>query len=308
MKVLVTGGAGFIGSHLVDALIEKGEEVLIVDDLSTGKKEFVNPKAIFFQGDIRSAETQKKIKNFQPEVVFHLAAQKSVRDSIRKPAYDADINIIGLLKLLETCVAIGIKKFIFASTGGAMYGEGAKLPAKETEPATPESPYGLAKFTSEKYLELLSKLNNFKYTVLRLANVYGPRQDPFGEAGVVAIFCKRAIAKETLFVNGDGKQTRDYIYVQDVVAAFLKVLENDKNGIYNISTKKELSVLDITALIKKNHSHQVAYEHKEPMPGEILRSVLDSKKAQDELGWQAQVGFEQGLSKTYQYFNDLIKS
>lgn len=308
MRTLVTGGAGFIGSHLADALIEKGEEVLIVDDLSTGKKEFVNPKAFFYQGDIRSDETQEKIRNFQPEAVFHLAAQKSVRDSIRNPAYDADINIIGLLKLFETCSRVGVKKYVFASTGGAMYGEGAKLPAKETEPANPESPYGLAKFTCEKYLELLNKLNKINYTALRLANVYGPRQDPYGEAGVVAIFCKRAIAKEILFVNGDGKQTRDYIFVQDVVAAFLKVLENDKNGIFNISTKKELSVLDIIAFIKRNHSNQVLYKHKEPVPGEVLRSVLDSQKAKDELAWEAQIGFEEGLNKTYQYFKELIKS
>ncbi|MFA6587821.1 MAG: NAD-dependent epimerase/dehydratase family protein [Patescibacteria group bacterium] len=307
MKILVTGGAGFIGSHLVDALILKGEEVLIVDDLSTGKKEFINPKAIFYQGDIRDDKTQEEIKNFKPEVVFHLAAQKSVRDSLRKPSYDADINIIGILKLLETCFSTGIKKFVFASTGGAMYGEGVELPAKETELATPESPYGLAKLTSEKYLELLGKLNNLQYTVLRLSNVYGPRQDPYGEAGVVAIFCKRAIAKETLFVNGDGKQTRDYVYVQDVVRAFLAAIENGKNEVYNISTRKELSVLGIIELIKKNHSQDVLFEHKEPMPGEIIRSILDYQKAKDELGWEPQIIFEDGLSKTYQYFNDLIK-
>jgi UDP-glucose 4-epimerase len=302
MKILVTGGAGFIGSHLVDALVEKGEEVFIVDDLSTGKKEFVNPKAKFFRGDIRKDETQKEIKEFKPEAVFHLAAQKSVRESIRKPAFDADINIIGLLKLLETCAAIGIKKFIFASTGGAMYGDNANLPAKETEPANPESPYGLAKYTSERYIELLSQLNNFQATSLRFANVYGPRQDPFGEAGVVAIFCKRAIAKETLFINGDGKQTRDYVYVSDVINAFIKSLKSEKTGIFNIGTSKELSVLEIISTIKQYYPGKIVYEHREPMTGEMQRSVLDTQKAKGVLKWEFQVDFLKGLEKTFKYF------
>jgi UDP-glucose 4-epimerase len=304
MKILVTGGAGFIGSHLVDALVEDAEEVLIVDDLSSGKKEFINPKAKFFEGDIRSADTQSAIKEFKPEAVFHLAAQKSVRESIRKPAYDAEINIIGLLKLLETCVDLGVQKFIFASTGGAMYGDNANLPASETEPENPESPYGLAKFASEKYLQLFSRLKKSKTMILRLANVYGPRQDPFGEAGVVAIFCQRAVAGETLFVNGDGKQTRDYLFVADAVKAFLKALSLDASGVFNIGTGKELSVLDIIMNLKTQHAPDLVYEHREPMAGEMLRSVLNCEKARQELMWTARVDFAEGLTKTFQYFKN----
>lgn len=301
-RILVTGGAGFIGSHLVDALVARGEDVLVLDDLSSGKREYVNPKAKFAEVDIRTTAAQDAVRQFQPRVIYHLAAQKSVPESLKHPANDADINLVGLCRLLEVIPELKLKKFIFASTGGAMYGDNTKLPAAETQPAQPSSPYGIAKYASEKYLEVWSKLHYFKAVVLRPANVFGPRQDPWGEAGVIAILTKRAVEKEPMRVFGTGKHTRDYVYVADIVQAFLKALDTDVSGTYNIGTGQETSVLDIIASLSKVIGRALPVDHQPEVVGEMERSSLNAGKARATLHWQPAVLFEDGIRKTYEWF------
>lgn len=304
-RILVTGGAGFIGSHLVDALIARGEEVLVLDDLSSGKREYINSKAHFIEVDIRKPEVQKAVREFQPEVIFHLAAQKSVPESLKHPAKDAQINLVGLCNILEAIPGSGLQKFIFISTGGAMYGDNAALPAAETEPANPSSPYGISKYASERYLEVWSHLHNFKATVLRLANVFGPRQDPYGEAGVIAIFAKRAVEKQPMRVFGTGEHTRDYVYVSDVVQAFLKALDGEALGTFNIGSGKETSVLDIISSLSKVVGSELSIDSKQEVVGEMARSSLNADKANTALSWQPKVSLQEGIQKTYEWFKAL---
>lgn len=302
MKILVTGGAGFIGSHLVDALVARGEDVLVLDDLSSGKREFVNPKAQFTEVDIRTPEAQTVVRDFHPEVIFHLAAQKSVPESLKHPAEDASINLVGLCNLLEAIPGSELKKFIFVSTGGAMYGDNAKLPAVEDQPANPSSPYGLSKYASERYLHVWSKLHNFQATILRPANVFGPRQDPFGEAGVIAILAKRAVEKQPMRVFGSGKHTRDYVFVADVVQAFLAALDRDATGTFNIGSGVETSVLDIIQNLSSVTGSELPIDRQPEVVGEMERSALHANLARTALQWGPKVALEEGIRQTYEWF------
>lgn len=301
MKVLVTGGAGFIGSHLADKLIKEGHEVLVVDDLSTGKKEYVNHSARFIQFDIRDEKIDSVVADFMPEAIYHLAAQKNVRISLDNPTLDASINILGSLNLLTAALKNKVKKFIFVSTCG-IYGDTSQLPTNENGPENPLSPYILNKLTFEKYLTILSH-GKIKWSALRLSNVYGPRQDPYGEAGVIAIFLDNAIKDKVLYVNGDGQQTRDFIFVSDAVNALAAALNNSE-GVYNIGTGQETSLLKLIEVIRNAVGHDLDIKHQPAIPGEVARSCLDASRARQALHWQAQNDLVSGLQLTYRWFKE----
>ncbi|MCB9802587.1 NAD-dependent epimerase/dehydratase family protein [Candidatus Nomurabacteria bacterium] len=301
MKILVSGGAGFIGSHLVDSLIKNNHQVLIVDDLSTGLEKNLNPSAKFEKISIISPDLDQAVKNFQPEAIYHLAAQKNVRTSLENPKLDAEINILGSLNLLQAALNNQVKKFIFISTGGAIYGETEIIPTPENHLEQPLSPYGLAKLTFEKYLKILSQ-DKMSWNVLRLANVYGPRQDPQGEAGVIAIFLDNILKNLPLKINGDGLQTRDYVYVLDVVSAAVKVLDSDKNNIYNIGTGLEKTLLDLVSALNQASQKKAEVIHRTAVIGEVRRSCLSAEAFQRDFAWQAEHDLEQGLALTYQWF------
>jgi len=301
MKILVTGGAGFIGSHFVDRLIEDGHQVVIVDNLSTGKKENINLKAKFYQIDISDAELLDIFKEEELEVVFHLAAQIDIRKSVADPIEDAKTNILGSLNLLENCKKFNIKKVVFISTGGAIYGDADIVPTPEEYSALPVSPYGVAKLSVEKYLNYYYQIFGLNYVVLRLANVYGPRQDPLGEAGVVAIFCNKLSKNEQPTIYGDGKQTRDYVFVEDIVNAGILALKQDKIGIFNVGTGKEISVNELFQELARIIGIKIESIHKPLRIGEQQRSCLDYSKIKQELGWEAKYSLEQGLSKTIKW-------
>lgn len=308
MKILITGGAGFIGSHVADLLIENNFDVSIVDNLSSGKLENINPKARFYKCDARDSEIFKIIETEKPQIVIHNAAQLSVRNSVDDPLNDASINIIGGLNVLEACRKIKVGKIIFASSGGVVYGEQQYFPADENHPTKPISPYGVAKLSFEKYLFYYNYIFGIKYTCLRYANVYGPRQDPHGEAGVVAIFSKKLLNNEQPVINGDGKQTRDYVYVKDVAAANLSAIRNDFVGEINIGTGVETDVNDIFDILKKAAGKKDLKEvHGPAKTGEQERSVLSYKKAQTILGWEPKVKIKEGLTRTFEWFANMLK-
>jgi UDP-glucose 4-epimerase len=305
MKVLVTGGAGFIGSNLVDGLIEAGHEVAVMDNLSTGKKENVNTKASFFESDVTDKEAVKKIfEEFKPEAVHHLAAQASVRISTENPQEDVRINVIGIINLLSQAIESGVKKFIFSSTGGAIYGDGVERPTVETATEDPVCPYGIDKLFGEKYVHYFTNLSKLQTICLRYANVYGPRQNPKGEAGVVAIFAGKLLNGEPIDVNGTGDQTRDYVFVSDVVAANLAALNSDKTSTYNVGTGVETSVNQIAEMMKKITASQSTVNHVPAKPGEQMYSSLSTEKLETELGWSKKVTIEEGLALTINYFKD----
>lgn len=311
-KILVTGGAGFIGSNIVDGLISRGHRVVILDNLSTGKKENINPKAKFYKIDIRDKKIAEIFKKEKPQAVFHYAAQIDARASARDPMFDAEINVLGSINILQSAAASGVKKIIFASSGGNLSSEETILPTPEDKISLPASPYGAAKFSVEMYLHFFWKTYGMKYIALRLANVYGPRQSPHGEAGVVAIFTNKMLRGEQPMIFGDGKQTRDYVYVGDVVRANLLALASNKIGSYNVGTAKETDVLSLFRKIKKLTGSGVREIHGLPpnqekkanvvMPGEQKRSVLSFKKIQREFGWKPTVSLDDGLKKTVEWF------
>lgn len=305
MKILVTGGAGFIGSHISDKLIEKGHEVIIIDNLSTGKKENLNSRAKFFQVDIKNyQEIEKVFAETKPECICHQAAHASVRESVEDPINDAKNNILGSINLIKCAIKHNIKKFVFASTGGAIYGDADILPTPETYPAKPVSPYGVTKLSTEQYLYCYNFLNKLNYTILRYANVYGPRQDPFGEAGVVAIFCQKLIANQQPIINGNGKQTRDFVYASDVADTNLKALENNKSGeVYNIGTGIQTDINKIFQELNKISGQNIKEVHGQEKPGEQKTSCLNIKKIKRELNWEPKVKLEEGLKETYQWFS-----
>lgn len=302
MKILVTGGAGFIGSHLVDAYIGAGHDVAIVDDLSTGKRANLNPKAAFFELSLLDDKLKDVFAEVRPTIVNHHAAQASVRRSVDDPAGDANVNIIGSLKLLEQARSAAVRKFVFASTGGAIYGEQDYFPADEAHPKRPVSPYGAAKASVETYLGFYAAEYNLNYTALRYANVYGPRQDPFGEAGVVAIFSQQMVSGGQAIINGDGRQTRDFTYVGDIVAANLAATASDFIGAANIGTGVETSVLALFGLIKAAAGADLEPRFGPANPGEQERSVLNAGLAGEKLGWRPRTALTDGLRATVDFF------
>lgn len=302
MRILVTGGAGFIGSHIVDALIKKGHRVSVVDNLSTGKQENINKEAKFYNIDICAPELNHVFREENPEAVFHLAAQINVRKSVEDPLFDSKNNILGSLNVLENSKKAKVSKIIFTSTGGAIYGDTKEIPTTEGYTPQPMSPYGIAKFSVEKYLSYYNKVFNIPYVVLRLANVYGPRQDASGEAGVVAIFCNQLLEGKQPIINGDGEQTRDYVFVEDVVKAHLLALDNDKTGIFNVGRSEETSVNQIFNHLKKIGQFDLEAQHGPIKPGEQKRSCLDYSKIKQEFGWEPKTDLKQGLEKTLQWF------
>ncbi len=301
-RCLVTGGAGFIGSNLVDALIERGDEVAVIDNLSSGKREYLNPRAKFYEVDICNRELIADIFAEEKfDYVFHLAAQIDVRVSVADPALDNKINVLGGLNILENCNKTKVKKIIFISTGGALYGEAEEVPTKESHPTRPLSPYGIHKLTFEKYLHYYSAVFGQKYIALRLANVYGPRQYKGGEAGVVSIFVDYAVNGKKLLINGDGLQTRDFVYVGDVVDAITTATENDYVGEINIATGKETSLLEIIESIEFFLGRKIAKEHLPAKAGEQRRSALDYARAKEIIGWLPAIGLSEGIKKTIEW-------
>lgn len=299
---MVTGGAGFIGSHIVDRYINEGNEVIIIDDLSTGKKENINPQARFHHIDIRDKGMEAIFEKERPEIVNHHAAQMDVRRSTENPAFDADVNIIGTINLLENSVKYGVKRFIFASSGGAIYGEQKDFPAGEEHQQFPLSPYGVSKLAGEKYIHYYSKNFGLRYISLRYSNVYGPRQNPEGEAGVVAIFIGRLLKGKEPVINGDGEQTRDYVYVDDVVEANISATRSETEGSFNIGTGIETSVNKILSNLIDITKVDIKGIHGPPKKGEQRISVLDCSKAIKSLGWKPKVTLEDGLRRTVLYF------
>lgn len=305
MKILITGGAGFIGSHIVDECIKKGWNVVVVDNLSTGKKENVNSKAKFYNVDITNYSAIETIfKHEQPTVVNHHAAQIDVRRSVANPQYDAQINIIGSLNLLELCVKYKVEKFIFASSGGTIYGECRnKKPPTETSGPAPESPYGCAKLSVEYYMNYYYKVFGLNAISLRYSNVYGPRQDPLGEAGVVAIFTKRMLNGEDVYIYGSGEQMRDFVYVDDVVAANVEFMKNKVEfGIYNVGTQKAVSINVLFNMLSKLTGYNRAPIYKPPRKGELFKSYLEISKIKKDVNWKPKVSLENGLEKVVRYF------
>jgi UDP-glucose 4-epimerase len=303
MRTLVTGGAGFIGSHVVDALVERGDEVTVLDDVSTGRRENLEQAlargAELVGGDIRDGEAVAELcERVRPEAIFHLAAQIDVRKSVADPAFDARVNVEGTINVLRAARASGVRRVVNTSSGGAIYGEAQTIPAPEDHPVAPEAPYGLSKFCAENYCEMFGRLHGLSTISLRYGNVYGPRQDPLGEAGVVAIFCGRLRDGRRPTIFGDGRQTRDYVYVGDVVDANLRALESEATGPFNVGVGLEVDVLELVEALKPHAGNGFDPEHAPERPGEIKRIALDCSRAREELGWEARVGLADGLERT----------
>ncbi len=306
MKILITGGAGFIGSNIADAYLAAGHEVFVVDDLSSGFIENLSPKAKFFQMDIRDPKIERIFEENKFDVMNHLAAQMDVRRSVADPVFDATVNVVGTLNLLENCKRHGVGKVVFSSTGGAIYGEQDYFPADENHPTRPLSPYGIAKLAVEKYLFYYNAIHGLDYVVLRYANVYGPRQNPHGEAGVVAIFTSKLLKGEEPVINGDGKQTRDYTFVGDVVRANVLALDYKKSDIFNVGTGIETDVNVLFRRLREAAGSSAQEKHGPAKAGEQMRSVIDYSKAKKILGWEPKVSLEDGLEMTVNFFRQKI--
>ncbi|MFB6467610.1 NAD-dependent epimerase/dehydratase family protein [Cytobacillus sp. Hz8] len=300
MKVIVTGGAGFIGSHLVDALIARGDEVHVLDNLSTGKLQFKNPQASLHLVNICSETAKKIIIQLKPDAVFHLAAQADVSKSILDPKYDAEVNLIGTINILEACRDASVKKFIFASTS-AVYGNLQKEIIREDDPVHPASYYGLSKLAAENYIRIFYELYQLPFTILRYANVYGPRQLPKGEGGVIAVFLDHIQNKKSLSIHGDGEQSRDFIFVKDIVTANLAALDNENQQIFHASTAKKTSINQVVDILSDLHGVKIDSARTKERIGDIKHSCLDNHKIVQTLKWVPQIDILEGLSKTYAY-------
>ncbi len=306
MKILVTGGAGFIGSKIADAYIDEGHDVVILDNMSSGKEKNIPEKAKFIKGDIRDKSIVDLFEFEQFDLVSHHAGQIDVRRSCVDPFFDAQVNVIGSIAMLDFCRQFKVKKFVFASTGGAIYGQQDTYPASESHQTRPLSPYGIDKRSVEHYIYWYSQVYGFSGTSLRYANVFGPRQNPHGEAGVIAIWCDKMISGEQPVIYGTGAQTRDFVFIDDVVEANLLVSKLDNcYQIYNIGTGSETSIRTIFREMNKLFGNKFKEIHEDAQPGEQLRSSINSAKAKLELGWQPRVTLQKGLSKTVDYFKEL---
>lgn len=308
MKILVTGGAGFIGSHVVDVLIEAGHSVAVVDNLwehGGGKLENIHPEARFYKLDIRDAALSEVFEKEQPEAICHLAAQHSVKISTDDPAHDAQVNILGLINILQNATRSGARKIIFSSSG-ATYGTVEKMPVDEKTPQNPESPYGITKLATEHYLRFWKNMHGLDFTALRYGNVYGPRQDPMGEAGVIAIFARQILLGEPVRIDWDGEQQKDYVYVGDVARANLLALDAGGGEAYCIAHGEGTSVNALYRNLVKEVGHEVEIRRAPKRPGDIYLTYFDCSKAQRDLGWKAEVGLEEGMRKTVNYFREKL--
>jgi UDP-glucose 4-epimerase len=301
-RIVVTGGAGFIGSHIVEGFLSAGHSVTVIDNLSSGVRENLFPQAEFVEIDIRSKEVRDVLRKAAPDIVVHTAAQMSVRMSMEDPTFDADVNVVGLVNILQSFETGKLPFFVFLSTGGAIYGEQDSFPAPENHPLRPTSIYGLAKRVGELYLEFWGRELGLKHAELRLGNVYGPRQNPHGEAGVVAIFNKKLIAGETPTINGSGEQTRDFVYVKDVARAVQTVSEKQVQGIFNIGTGRETSVNMLYAMIIKALGSATKANYGDAKAGEQMRSSIDASAALKAFNWKAEVSLEAGCQETSDWF------
>ncbi len=309
MKVLVTGGAGFIGSNIVDRLIMEGFDVVVVDDLSSGKENNINKKVKLYKIDIQDSGLEFVFQREKPDYVNHHAAQKDVRLSVSDPIFDAKINVLGTINILQNCIKYQLKKVIFASTGGAIYGEQDEFPAAETHPVRPISPYGITKLVAEHYLFYYKTIFGLDYASLRYSNVYGPRQDPNGEAGVVSIFIEKMLNGEQPVINGDGKQTRDFVYVEDVARAnILAMTSKTSESIFNIGTGIESSINQVFNHLKEIINPSIKEKHSAHKKGEQQRSVIDDSQAKKILHWEPQILLLDGLKTTCEYFLSHLKS
>lgn len=303
-KVLVTGGAGFIGSHVVDGLIEAGYDVAIVDDLSTGHRRNLNPKARFYEISICDPGLAQVFEQERPDYVDHHAAQMNVRRSIIDPEYDARVNILGSLNLIQCAVKYGVKNFVYISSGGAAYGEPEYLPCDEAHPINPICQYGVTKHTVEHYLFLYGRNYGLNYAVLRYPNVYGPRQDPYGEAGVVAIFTRQMQHGQQVYINGSGEQVRDFVYVSDCARANVMLIEDGGREIFNLGCGVGTSVNEIYQHLKEINQYPLEARHNPAIVGETFRIYLDASKARRMLNWEPTVGLREGLERTAAYFRE----
>ena len=310
MKILVIGGAGFIGSHVVDAYVSAGYEVAVIDNLSSGQPANVNPAAQMHKLDIRDHEgVTAAIASFRPEIVNHHAAQSEVPRSVADPMYDASVNIVGGLNILKSSVDHSVKKLIFSSTGGALYGEPDVVPADEDHPVRPLSPYGTSKFSFEQYLGTFMRTYGLDYTVLRYANIYGPRQDFYAEEGrVVAIFASRMLARRPVTIDGDGEQSRDMLHVADVATANLAALDRGAGGTYHVSTGIPVTINDLFRKLALLTGYELAPHHGPARKGDVYRIALDNSRARRDLGWEPRLQLEEGLSLTVDYFREKVLS
>lgn len=301
-KVLVTGGAGFIGSTLVDRLVAEGFSVAVIDDLSNGRREYLNPEVRFYQVGLTSPKLAGVFAKEKPSAVFHLAAHIDARVSVADPIHDAEVNVHGALRVLEACVATGVKKLVFASSGGAIYHDTKSFPTKETEAPSPLTPYGISKLAFEYYLLAARHHFGLEYAALRYANVYGPRQDQKGEGGVIGVFCKMLLDGKRPKIFGGGKQTRDFVYVDDVVEANLRALAAKKSGVWHIATGKETSVNAVARVMADAFGWKKGFGKGPAQAGDVRRSSLDASKAKKDLGWKPEVDVELGIRRTAAWF------
>lgn len=304
MKLLVTGGAGFIGSHIVDAYLSLGHRVWVIDDLSSGSRDNLNREADLIEGDIRDEKVLAQLGRIRIDVLNHHAAQADVRRSVADPAFDADVNVVGFLRLLQRAMDAGVRRVIFASSGGAIYGEPISFPQNEDHPLFPMSPYGCAKLAVEQYLNYFRVVHGVPSVALRYANVYGPRQNSRGEAGVVAIFANHVLTGLPLTVNGSGEQTRDFVHVSDVVQANVAALELDLDGSFNVGTGVETSVNDVVEAFRETSNRMLRVEKAEAKKGEQLRSVLDGTALRERAALPEPIPFSRGLANTFRWFEE----